>query len=105
VNDELRQLETALNAMPQFLAPGGTAAVISFHSLEDRRVKHAFRAIAQPQTPKHLRDLPLAPQHNESDFELLKDQAPSAEQIGQNPRARSARLRCLRRRVDAEARA
>lgn len=98
VNDELRQLEVALEAMPTYLAPGGVAAVISFHSLEDRRVKRAFRAIARPQTPKHLRDLPLAPMTHDSGFELLKDRAPTDEEIQANPRARSARLRCLRRR-------
>lgn len=97
VNDELRQLEVALAAMPEFLAPGGTAAVISFHSLEDRRVKRAFRDIAQPRIPKHLRDLPMAPSTQQSGFRLLKDRAPSAEEIARNPRARSARLRCLRR--------
>lgn len=103
VNDELRQLEQALAAMPHVLAPGGTAAVISFHSLEDRRVKQAFRAIAQPQTPKHLRDLPLGPQEHRSDFLLLKDIATSDEEIRANPRARSARLRCLRRLPASEA--
>lgn len=97
VNDELRQLETALEAMPTYLAPGGVAAVISFHSLEDRRVKRAFRAIARPQTPKHLRELPLGPMTHESGFELLKDRAPTDAEVQANPRARSARLRCLRR--------
>lgn len=102
VNDELRQLEQALEAMPDLLAPGATAAVISFHSLEDRRVKQAFRAIAQPKTPKHLRDLPLGPQETTSAFTLLKDVAASDEEIDANPRARSARLRCLRRLPDPE---
>lgn len=102
VNDELRQLEVALEAMPKYLAPGGTAAVISFHSLEDRRVKRAFRDIARPQTPKHLRDLPLAPMTHQSGFELLKDLAPTEAEVQANPRARSARLRCLRRARDKE---
>lgn len=102
VNDELRQLEAALAAMPEFLAPGAVAAVISFHSLEDRRVKRAFRDIAHPPIPKHLRDLPMQLSAQESGFKLLKDRAPSAEEIAQNPRARSARLRCLRRLETAE---
>ena len=43
VNDELSALEDSLKHMPSFLTPGGRFSVISFHSLEDRRVKNAFR--------------------------------------------------------------
>ena len=43
VNDELKSLEIALRRLPDCLSPGGRIAIISFHSLEDRRVKHAFR--------------------------------------------------------------
>lgn len=97
VNDELRELEDALAAMPEFLAPGGTAAVISFHSLEDRRVKRAFRDIVRPAQPKHLRHLPIAVEETAPPFELLRDVGPTEEEASENPRARSARLRCLRR--------
>ena len=94
VNDELGELERALDAIPDALAIGGTAAIISFHSLEDRMVKRAFRDWSTgPSVPRGLpvRDLP------EPEFELLKRAMPSDEEARENPRARSARLRAVRR--------
>jgi 16S rRNA (cytosine1402-N4)-methyltransferase len=79
VNDELGQLDTALAGLPQWLALGGRAAIISFHSLEDRRVKHAFRGNSE------LRVL------------TRKPIVASTEEIRQNPRARSAKLRVAER--------
>jgi 16S rRNA (cytosine1402-N4)-methyltransferase len=75
VNDELKSLEIALRRLPDCLRPGGRLAVISFHSLEDRRVKEAFRGDPRltPLTRK-----PLTP--------------PDEETAG-NPRSRSAKLR------------
>lgn len=79
VNDELKSLEIALRRMPDCLAPQAPLAVISFHSLEDRRVKEAFR-----QDPR-LEALTLKPVR------------PSQEEVAHNPRARSARLRVAAR--------
>jgi len=78
VNDELGALERFLFALPACLKPGGRVAMISFHSLEDRRVKHAFR--------------------NHEDFEELtrKPVEATEEEIRHNPRARSAKLRAAR---------
>ena len=75
VNDELGELTALLAIAPQVLAPGGTLAIISFHSLEDRLVKRAFsdRAVWNRLTPK-----PITPSRTETD---------------DNPRARSAKLR------------
>lgn len=97
VNDELGQLDRALAAMPEFLAPNGVAAVISFHSLEDRRVKRAFRDVAKPKANRAFAELPMFSHDVESGFQLLKDVEPTAEECEANPRSRSARLRCLRR--------
>ncbi|HKY64510.1 MAG TPA: 16S rRNA (cytosine(1402)-N(4))-methyltransferase RsmH [bacterium] len=79
VNRELDLLQKFLARPPDFLAVGGTLAVISFHSLEDRIVKWAFRSFERYQV---LTKKPLGP----SDGEVAK-----------NPRARSAKLRAIRR--------
>ena len=87
VNGELEALETVLPAAARLLAPGGRLAVIAFHSLEDRRVKQFFRAGGTA-------DAPLA--------ELTrKPIVPSADEVTNNPRARSAKLRLAERKLDA----
>ncbi len=79
VNDELGELERLLAVLPRCVRPGGRAAIISFHSLEDRRVKHAFR--------------------ERSLWEALtkKPVQASDDEVRDNPRARSAKLRAARR--------
>lgn len=79
VNDELKSLEIALRRLPDCLRPGGRLAVISFHSLEDRRVKEAFRD--DPRLAALAR----------------KPAIPSDEEIAANPRSRSAKLRISQR--------
>ncbi len=83
VNEELKGLEIVLRRMPERLRPGGRMAVISFHSLEDRRVKQAFR------------DDPRL------DVLTRKPIRPSEEEIARNPRARSAKLRVAARNNEA----
>ena len=82
VNDELGQLRSFLDVAPDTLSVGGRLAVIAFHSLEDRLVKHAFRDRAR-----------------DPSFELLtrKPLTASRDEILANRRARSAKLRALRR--------
>ncbi|WP_347244054.1 16S rRNA (cytosine(1402)-N(4))-methyltransferase RsmH [Thermogutta sp.] len=79
VNDELGALETALRRYPDILRPGGRLVVISFHSLEDRLVKEAFKS-----DPRYT-------------VLTKKPITPSEEEIAANPRARSAKLRAAAR--------
>ena len=81
VNRELEALADTLRALAALLAPGGRLAVIAFHSLEDREVKHTFRALAG------------------EGYALLtkKPVRPGDAEEARNPRARSARLRAIRR--------
>jgi len=85
VNDELGALEAALGTLPQWLAPGGRLAVISFHSLEDRIVKQALRGFASEGVVTVVTRKPLRP---------------TAEEVAANPRARSARLRVAERQCE-----
>jgi 16S rRNA (cytosine1402-N4)-methyltransferase len=79
VNDELGSLERGLTAALARTRPGGRVAVISFHSLEDRIVKHTFR------DDERVRPLTKKP--------LL----PGDDELARNPRARSAKLRVAER--------
>jgi len=97
VNDELGELDRGLIAAERLLAPGGRLAVISFHSLEDRRVKSFLRG-RSGHAPRGTRHLPAA-REREPSFRLLtpKPVTPSEAEIALNPRARSARLRAAER--------
>lgn len=79
VNDELEELESLLKFLPACVRPGGRAAVISFHSLEDRLVKTAFRDRSQWQALTR------------------KPVQAGEEEVTSNPRARSAKLRAALR--------
>jgi len=93
VNDELGELDRALRASERLLMPGGRLAIVSFHSLEDRRVKDFLR-LRSTAAPRGSRHRPAAPRPAPS-FELLtrKPVVPGAAELQRNPRARSARLR------------
>ena len=93
VNDELEPLEPAIRTLVGLLAPGGRLCVITFHSLEDRIVKNAFRSMADPCTcPKSF---PVCVCGKKPTVKLItrKPVTASAEELEQNPRARSASLR------------
>lgn len=98
VNDELGELEKALDAAERRLAPGGRLAVVTFHSLEDRIVK-SFLTERSGRTPAGSRHAPPSARGPEPTFDLLFKgaQAPSGAEVAANPRARSAKLRAARR--------
>ena len=101
VNDELGQLERFLEPAIRSLKSGGRIAVISFHSLEDRIVKHSLRRLAGRCTCPP--DFPVCRCNPQRVVEVLTSSPvrPDEEEIDRNPRARSARLRAaLRRRED-----
>jgi len=79
VNQELDHLDAMLKLIPDLLAPGGRAAIISFHSLEDRRVKWAYK------------------QNSKLTVLTKKPVTPTAQEVAVNPRARSAKLRVVER--------
>ncbi len=101
VNDELGQLEAFLEPAVRALAPAGKIGVISFHSLEDRIVKHTLRRLEgripmppgppspEPNTPALVRVLTRRPIR------------PSDQEVKSNPRSRSARLRIAKRLGDS----
>ncbi len=97
VNGELEEIEEFLDRVIDYLAPGGRIAVISFHSLEDRIVKHAFRreSTACLCPPEY----PYCRCGHEKKLKLLfrKPLLPSAEEMRVNSRSRSAKLRVAER--------
>ncbi len=91
VNDEMEELETALAAVPDLLVVGGKCICVSFHSLEDRIVKSIFRDwTIVPGDPR----LPVV---ESAPFELIKTALPDVAEIENNPRARSAHLRGVKK--------
>lgn len=94
INDEIGELGAGLEAAFAALRPGGRLAVISFHSLEDRIVKHWFREHSRP--PPMPRRVPLRHEQIAAPGKLVSGAVrPSNQELMSNPRARSATLRVL----------
>ncbi len=79
-NEELENVKQIIKAIPEIMVPGGRVAMISFHSLEDRIVKHAFRELAQAKRAEVLTKKPIIAGEDE---------------VRANPRSRSAKLRAI----------
>ncbi len=93
VNEELAELSALLDAAPRVVRPGGTLCVISYHSLEDRLVKHAIRPPRPLDAREPVRESPWIP--------LTRQPVrPGEPECRANPRARSALLRAARRREE-----
>lgn len=94
VNEELKVLEEGLVQAVDVLRPGGRLAVITFHSLEDRIVKHFFKEQAGKST--HWGEV-LEDKEKRLEILTKKPIAPKTEELAENPRARSAKLRGAKR--------
>ena len=102
VNEELQELEAFLRAIPDYLAPGGRVAVISFHSLEDRLVKRAFRLEATGCICPREQVVCVCGHKQRLRLLTKKPLVPGEAEIAANPRARSAKLRAAERLRDAD---
>lgn len=93
VNDELKVFEEAIAQSIELLKPQGRVSVITFHSLEDRICKTAFKEAATP--PELPRNMPFIPEGYEPKVKLItrKPILPSEQELEENNRARSAKLR------------
>ncbi len=91
VNDEMGALKEMLGQLPAVMLPGARAAIITFHSIEDRIVKNFFKQAGSGEDDEN----PFSTKQKQSVFNLVfkKPVAPGEEEIKNNPRARSAKLR------------
>ncbi|MCX7017569.1 MAG: 16S rRNA (cytosine(1402)-N(4))-methyltransferase RsmH [Candidatus Sumerlaeota bacterium] len=96
-NRELEELDEILGKLPGHMKPGSRAGIISFESLTDRRIKRAFRAMAQGCVCPP--EQPVCTCGRKPQFKLVNSRVISAgpDEIGVNPRARSAKLRVVER--------
>lgn len=87
VNDEMGEVRRALDAVPGLLVPGGKCICVTFHSLEDRIVKNTFRAWTTAPGDPRMPVVAAAP------FSMIAPKTPTAAELENNPRARSAHMR------------
>ena len=95
VNDELNVFEKALKDALDLIKVGGRICVITFHSLEDRICKQIFKEVST--LPKELKNLPIIPDEYKPKYKIIANIKPNIQEINQNKRSRSARLRVIER--------
>ena len=95
VNKELDVFESALKQSLDLLNINGRICVITFHSLEDRICKNIFKSVTE--IDKNLKNLPVIPEKYLPNFKIVKVIDPSKEELENNNRARSAKLRVIER--------
>ncbi len=93
VNDELNVFEKALHEALELIDVKGRVCVITFHSLEDIICKKIMKEVST--LPNELKNLPIIPDNLKPDFQIIKTIHPSKEEIEENRRARSAKLRVI----------
>lgn len=95
VNDELNVFEKSLKNALKLLKIGGRVCVITFHSLEDKACKNIFKEFTY--INYELQKMPIIPDEYLPDYKIVKVIEPTKEEIDENPRARSAKLRVIER--------
>lgn len=93
VNDELNVFSSAIRQALELIDIGGRVCVITFHSLEDRICKNIFNEVSK--VDKSLAKLPIIPLEYQPRFKVVDNISPSKEELNENNRARSARLRVI----------
>jgi len=95
VNKELDVFESSLYQALDLIKVGGRICVITFHSLEDRLCKEIFKSVSS--VDKELKNLPIIPEEYQPKFKVIANIDPSSNELEENNRARSARLRVIER--------
>lgn len=95
VNDELNVFEKSLKDSLELLNMGGRICVITFHSLEDKICKDVFKSVSE--VDKNLKNLPVIPEEFLPKFKVIKTIEPGKNELDENNRARSAKLRIIER--------
>ncbi len=95
VNNELEVFESALNQALSLIKVGGRVCVITFHSLEDKICKEIFKNVSS--VPKELQNMPVIPLEYQPKFKLIANITPSENELMDNNRSRSSRLRVIER--------
>lgn len=95
VNQELDVCNDAVRQALKLIKVGGRVCVITFHSLEDRLVKNIFKEVSE--VDKNLRRLPVIPEEYLPNYKIVANIEPTNEEIEENSRSRSARLRVIER--------